>query len=426
MANIVILGTTKTAEFLARGAIAGGGKISAIISLIKEKWPNNSIDLKPFANSIGAEFYEIQDINKEQKLLKKLSPDILVCNWPKMISQEIINCAKIALCPHGTDVPANRGRHMLHYSIVLGLKQSAISFFVPNSGIDTGPLIHKEPYFIDKLDDINSLNLRLNFAAFSGMKKVVEQELYKKEPQEQKGVGNYWQKRTLHDVALDLRFNFSTIDRIVKSFAPPYPSAKLFIEDHSVGICAAYKFSVDFNITNFMHGQIFAAHKDFIIAKCDDCLVLLKATKSGEFGFLADFGVKLLKDLDSIESCIESSAALNDATNGAAQIQRERERERETSAISQIYKQLQWNLSQIQLLRDWQRIYQNLPQIYKQIQCKSYKNLYSKFTARTNSKKSELQNKLYKFCKMQITAYHNRCKITRSKRAYAFAHLPFT
>lgn len=282
----VVIGTTECARSLAKGILKSGHALVAVISLKKELLPNNSISLELFAREHGALYFEVSDINQEELLLNNLKMDILVCVWPKILRENIFKIPEITICAHPTELPNNRGRHALHWSKVLGLKQSALTFFEVDSGIDTGKIILQKFFELDESDTINTLNNKINILAEAGIQEILNNcELITNRKSQRQG-GNYWRKRNLHDVLLDMRMSKEMIINIVKSFCSPYPCAKLIIDDRVIDIQEAYEVKGLECPINIEHGKVFNLSSCEIVAKCENGLIGLKSKNDKDFEFL--------------------------------------------------------------------------------------------------------------------------------------------
>ena len=115
----MLLGSIKAAKFL-------GVQNITIISLKRKMQPNNSINLKKLARKNNFRFLETSNINSNLsiKYLKKLKPNLIIAQWSRIIKKEILKIPSIGVIgSHPTDLPKNRGRHPLHWSIVMGLKK---------------------------------------------------------------------------------------------------------------------------------------------------------------------------------------------------------------------------------------------------------------------------------------------------------------
>ncbi len=284
----VIIGTTECARSLAKGVLKAGHTLVAMVSLKKELLPNNSVSLEAFAKENHALYYEVEDINQEEKLFRSFAMDVLVCVWPKILRENIFKIPQITICAHPTELPNNRGRHALHWSKVLGLKKSALTFFEVDSGIDTGKIIWQEFFELEESDTINTLNDKINVLAEVGIQKVLNNDALIANKKSQREGGNYWRKRNLHDVVLDMRMSKEMIINTVKSFCPPYPCAKLIIDNQVVDIIEAYEVEGVECPINMEHGKVFEVQSDRIALKCENALIWLRSKNDRDFEFLCN------------------------------------------------------------------------------------------------------------------------------------------
>ena len=74
---------------------------------------------------------------------------------------------------HPTALPQNRGRHPLIWSLVLGLNETASSFFFMDEGPDTGDLISQVKVPIHQDDDANCLYKRITKVAMGQIREFV-------------------------------------------------------------------------------------------------------------------------------------------------------------------------------------------------------------------------------------------------------------
>ncbi|MCI5968211.1 formyltransferase family protein [Helicobacter sp.] len=284
--RFVILGTMECAKRLARAIMESQNELVAMISLKKELLPNNSTDIKAFAQNIGVLYYEIENINDEEELIRSLEIDVLVFVWPRIIKSHIYKLPKvITFGIHSTKLPQNRGRHALHWSKVLGLKESAISFFEIDEGIDTGKILLQVLLKFDDKDDINSMNAKVDDAMYEGLTELLKNPLSFQNKRNQEGEANYWRKRNMHDVLLDMRMSSHMIINTIKSFTSPYPCAKLIIDNYIVDIVEAQRVLIDKEIVNMEHGKIYKIENNAVLVKCEDCIVRLVSKENG-FAFL--------------------------------------------------------------------------------------------------------------------------------------------
>jgi methionyl-tRNA formyltransferase len=245
--KIVALGTSNFMVSCIRGLNDSGCFIQEVITLPKHLLPDNSSDLKDFAAGINAGYFETENINSEssKEHIRCLSPDFIFSAWPKIIDSELLKIPTYGVIgTHPTALPFNRGRHPLQWQIVLGLRESKLSFLWLDSGIDSGSIILQFPYNIEPEDTILTLTDRLNTLAYSSSCKLAEMlnsnELPKGYPQDS-SLSNTWRKRDRYDVLIDFRMNGDDILALIRSFVAPYPCASFIFENHYFNVLSGDK-----------------------------------------------------------------------------------------------------------------------------------------------------------------------------------------
>lgn len=294
--NIVVLGTSHFAVecIEAYRIFEPQVKVCAVISLVKKKLPNNSFDIESYCRDSGLKYYAVNNINSAKSLaiLKKLEPDLLFVSWPQLLSKEVLLIPKIgSIGTHPTCLPYNRGRHPVHWLIFMGITKSALSFFWLDDGVDTGQIILQLSYKIGKNDSIDVINKKINQLAYIGCKKICNLLFDGAKPSALIGKsmrGNLWRKRELHDVLIDCRMSSVAIVRLVKSYATPYPCAKILTEKHIIDIVDAQIYSSKSRekIEFWEPGKIIKIDKKFMIMKCYDGFVKMESRLQFEKDFL--------------------------------------------------------------------------------------------------------------------------------------------
>ena len=104
---------------------------------------------------------KVKNINdeKNQKILKKNQVDILlVMGWSQILKNDMIKIPKLGVVgSHPTELPKYRGRAPIPWTIIKGLKESALTFFFIEEGIDNGDIILQKKFKISIDDDSESL-----------------------------------------------------------------------------------------------------------------------------------------------------------------------------------------------------------------------------------------------------------------------------
>ena len=240
--DIVVIGTGYFAIECARGVLDSNARLAALISMPAATLPSNSSDIKSFAESKGVLYYEFEDLNTQEAVstLRRLAPDYILSSWPKILGIEVLKTpTRCVIGSHPTDLPFNRGRHPLHWLIVQGIRQTKLSFFRMDEGIDTGDLLLQVPVDIGDNDSIAKLTDKINAAAYQGVLKLLAKDKGYQGHVQDHSRTNYWRKRTPYDVTLDFRMSADQIIRMVRSYSFPYPCANLIFENKVLKISSA-------------------------------------------------------------------------------------------------------------------------------------------------------------------------------------------
>ena len=210
------------------------------------------------------------DINDEKtfQLIKKIKPDFIFCiGWSQILKPRIINLANNCVIGyHPTDLPNNRGKHPIIWSLVNGLKYTASSFFIIDKGVDTGKIISKVKVKIKETDYAQDLYNKLIKTAkkqinniFIDLKKVKYKKIKLKK-------GNYWRKRKYEDGKIDWRMSANSIYNLIRALSRPYLGAHFEKNGKEVKV---FKVKIIKNKNNFYEpGKIIGVKKGLPIIKC--------------------------------------------------------------------------------------------------------------------------------------------------------------
>jgi methionyl-tRNA formyltransferase len=260
-----------------------------MVSMPKESLPDNSIDLSSFADSVDAAYLEFADINSADSIaaLGSYDPDYLLVSWPRILKPETLVVPRyFCIGTHPTALPQNRGRHPLHWTLALGIRETQLSFFRLDEAVDTGDILLQVPLPAFESDSIQDLVERTADIGYEGARRLYK--MLVAEPDfsgvtQHHGAANTWRKRTPHDVTLDPRMSAGAIVRTVRSFAPPYPGAIMRFNEHEVRIARASIVSHpsapdgSLELRQMEPGKVISAYGRLFKIKAEDAIVELEA-----------------------------------------------------------------------------------------------------------------------------------------------------
>lgn len=151
-------------------------KISIVFNLdIKNcKKPSAYTDFNMLQEQYGFPLHYVSDVSNEKniKKLQQAKLDVLfIIGWHRIVSQSVLDTAKIKLGFHSSILPFNRGSSPMNWQIINGDKIGGITLFHLTSGVDAGDIVAIQKFPILKKDDIKSLYQKATFSSLSLLEK---------------------------------------------------------------------------------------------------------------------------------------------------------------------------------------------------------------------------------------------------------------
>ncbi len=164
--------------------------------------------------------------------------------WSQLLKKNIIQTSKFGVIgSHPTELPKYRGRAPIPWSIIKELRESALTFFYIEEGIDDGDIFAQEFFSISSEDDATSLYARITNL---GKKMIIENlkllqnNNAKRIKQDQSKFIEYWSKRIPDDGLIDWSKPCKEIDILIRATTHPYPGAFTFYKNQKIVIWKAY------------------------------------------------------------------------------------------------------------------------------------------------------------------------------------------
>jgi methionyl-tRNA formyltransferase len=222
-----------------------------------------------------------EDVNDVATIdwIKALAPDIVFClGWSHMLKRELLEIApKGVVGFHPSALPKNRGRHPLTWALVLGLDETATSFFFMEEKADSGELISQHMIPITPNDDAMTLYQKVIEAALEQLEELLPlleagQVLRWKQDHR---LSNTWRKRGLPDGKIDWRMSAESIHNLVRGLARPYIGAHFLRNTEVVRVWRCEV--VPHRAKNIEPGKIVKKNNLTYTVKCGDgALILLE------------------------------------------------------------------------------------------------------------------------------------------------------
>lgn len=223
-------------------------KIDAVFSYedSKMKLFSDYASFEHITNKYKIKHVRTNNINEKKNilLLQNIQPDIiLVMGWSQIIKDELLKIPKIGILgSHPTELPKYRGRAPIPWTIIKELKESALTFFFMDSGIDSGDISNQHKFEISYEDDastlyqkITSLGKEMLIETLSDLKKGKITRI----KQDQSKFIEYWEKRTPEDGKIEWSNTGREIQKLIRSSTFPYPGAFTFLNEKKIIIWKA-------------------------------------------------------------------------------------------------------------------------------------------------------------------------------------------
>lgn len=264
--------------------LRNGGEVVGVVT--SESGRNNSDyrDLAPLAREHDIPLHLCRNVNDPETLawIRSLQPDIIFCwGWSQLIKKELLDLPPMGVVGvHPALLPANRGRHPLIWALVLGLRESGLTFFFMDEGADSGPILSQRTFQITDEDNAATLYAKIKQLASEQIAEFLPRLIdgtFKAVPQDH-AKANTWRKRSRKDGLIDWRMNERSILNLVRALAKPYPGAEFQWGESSVTVWKARTLGEPVSV--FAEPGRVLGHRDGKpVVRCMDGAIVLEETE---------------------------------------------------------------------------------------------------------------------------------------------------
>ena len=246
--KIAFIGGVKFSYELLKHILENGWSVSVVFSYdnSKKKFYSDFISFSDLTKKYGINHIQVNNINDEENisLLRNIKPDlILVMGWSQLLKKEIIEIPKFGVIgSHPTELPKYRGRSPIPWSILKGLDESALTFFLIEEGVDNGDIVAQRKFKITSEDDATSIYEKI-ISVGKGMLletlALIEKGQVKRFKQNPEKFIENWAKRTPEDGKIDWSKSGKEIHTLIRATTYPYPGAFTFFKESKLIIWKA-------------------------------------------------------------------------------------------------------------------------------------------------------------------------------------------
>ncbi len=278
--KIVYIGNVEFSCHCLEKVLNNKGNVVGIVTSINNSYNSDYCDLTPLARSKCIPIHYCDDVNKVETIewIREKNPDIIFCwGWSQIIKTPLMKLPPMGIVGvHPTLLPQNRGRHPLIWAIVLGLKESGLTFFFIDEGADSGPILSQERFKINDADDAGTVYKKIKIMATKQIAKFLPQLISKNftVKTQEVHVANYWRKRSVSDGIIDWRMSRRAILNLVRALTIPYPGAQFNYNDKVITVWKASSYDKGLN-ENIEPGKVIDIMGGQPVIKCYDGAIVL-------------------------------------------------------------------------------------------------------------------------------------------------------
>jgi len=274
--RIVFIGTVEFSYHCLLEVLHNKGEVVGIVTSKNQKNNSDYQDLTPISCNNIIPIHYCKNVNDQVTInwVRDKKPDIIFCwGWSQLIKSELLSLAPMGVIGvHPALLPKNRGRHPLIWALVLGLKESGLTFFFMDEGADSGPILSQKIFEITDKDTAQTL--------YSKLKELSKKQIAEFLPSLMAGnyetiiqnseETNYWRKRSVKDGMIDWRMSVVAILDLIRALTKPYIGAQFSYKDSVITVWEATQYN---KITppNIEPGKIIHVSNEGIpVIKCFD------------------------------------------------------------------------------------------------------------------------------------------------------------
>ncbi|HLA73888.1 MAG TPA: formyltransferase family protein [Steroidobacteraceae bacterium] len=243
--RIVFIGAVQFSRRALECVLALDAEVVGICTQATSSFNADHCDLRALSENNGIPSLDAQDLNSQASLqwIRDCRPDVIFCfGWSRLLRKPLLDVAPLGVVGfHPAALPANRGRHPLIWALVLGLTQTATTFFFMDESADGGDILSQRALEISEFDDAGSLYEKMTRSALLQIEEFVPQLTAGKYPRIRQDASNSnsWRKRARADGQIDWRMSARSIRNLVRGLARPYAGAHFRHRDSDVKVWAA-------------------------------------------------------------------------------------------------------------------------------------------------------------------------------------------
>lgn len=263
----LFIGCVESSEILLQTLLDHKVNITGVITKKESKINSDFVDLSSICEKNNIRYQYVKNINEIESMefIRELEPDIGLClGWSQLLKEEVLDLfPKGVIGFHPAALPKNRGRHPIIWALVLGLSETASSFFMLDAGADTGQIISQIKVPILYEDTARTLYDKIMSIAKEQLLNlwdcICEGSVCAIDEENQQV--NTWRKRNKNDGRIDWRMSSTNIYNLVRALTEPYVGAHFEYDNREYKVWEVSELSDD-GFENIEPGKVISVFGD--------------------------------------------------------------------------------------------------------------------------------------------------------------------
>jgi methionyl-tRNA formyltransferase len=291
--RILFIGTVEFSLLVLETLIDMEENVVGVVTKSSSSFNSDFADLTPCCEKHEIPYKFSTNINDAYTVswIRNLEPDIIFCvGWSNLLKKEILNIPPMGVVGfHPAKLPQNRGRHPLIWALVLGLRETASTFFFMNEGVDSGDIISQRKITISNMTNARLLYDKVKRCMVKQIKHFVpklknDTLILRKQDFSN---SNVWRKRGEEDGRIDFRMTSRAVHNLVRALSEPYVNAHFMYEGNKVKVL--YVVTHILTEDNLEPGKVLRVGEDIIAVKCGEDAIVLRVEEGSKLPEVGEY-----------------------------------------------------------------------------------------------------------------------------------------
>ena len=223
--------------------------MKTIVICSYREWSENISDYLLSEFDKLAKFIKIKNKDEFNQLIKdETKVDLfLFIGWSEIISKDIVD-KNMCFCLHPSLLPKYRGGSPIQHQMINLEKQSGVTIFKMNEGIDTGPVYFQESFNLENLDlkDVFQNIIKIGTKGFKLLIKDVLNDKNLKLKEQKQDEATTFKRRIPEQSEITIEdfqsLSANELSNKINSLQDPYPNAFIKCKDGSILFLTSSKY----------------------------------------------------------------------------------------------------------------------------------------------------------------------------------------